>query len=160
MGSGRISSRPNASSSWQIDSLKPASGSGGGGEVDGRLLSRSRQIFKNHAHVTASYLVTSPLSETPFWRLLCHGQVVVVRVDPLADLETISDHARAIHGASNLHFETAVDDLMNYDCPGCSITHVSRPCTTSVWQSSREGEASFWLNALIAWSNRLQVSGL
>jgi hypothetical protein len=44
-------------------------------------------------------LATTPVSA--FWRLLCHGQVSVVRVDPLADFGMISDHAHAVHGANS-----------------------------------------------------------
>ena len=36
-----------------------------------------------------------------FWRILCHGQLGVVRVDPLADFGLIADHAHAAHGASS-----------------------------------------------------------
>jgi hypothetical protein len=45
-------------------------------------------------------LATTPVSA--FWRLLCHGQVGVVRVDPLADFGMISDHAHAVHGANSM----------------------------------------------------------
>lgn len=45
-------------------------------------------------------LTTTPVSA--FWRLLCHGQVGVVRVDPLADFGMISDHAHAVHGANSM----------------------------------------------------------
>lgn len=45
-------------------------------------------------------LVPTPVSA--FWRLLCHGQVGVVRIDPLADFGMISDHAHAVHGANSM----------------------------------------------------------
>jgi hypothetical protein len=55
----------------------------------------------NLALLILGLLITS----TPvcaFWRLLCHGQVGVVRIDPLADYGMISDHAHAVHGASSM----------------------------------------------------------
>jgi hypothetical protein len=45
-------------------------------------------------------IVATPASA--FWRLLCHGQVGVVRIDPLADFGMISDHAHAVHGACSM----------------------------------------------------------
>jgi hypothetical protein len=47
-------------------------------------------------------LLTTSTPVLAFWRLLCHGQVGVVRIDPLVDYGMISDHAHAVHGASSM----------------------------------------------------------
>lgn len=43
------------------------------------------------------YLVV-PVSA--FWRVLCHGHLGVMRIDPIADFGQVSPHAHTVHGAS------------------------------------------------------------
>lgn len=47
-------------------------------------------------------VVIASIPVSAFWRLLCHGQIGVVRIDPLVDYGMISDHAHAVHGASSM----------------------------------------------------------
>lgn len=112
------------------------------------LLEQNKQEMANAKEIhlvllLAAFLAAaSPVSA--FWRLLCHGQVGVVRIDPLADFGMISDHAHAVHGANSMwktsykpwqlsknfaklcgldfSFTATVDDLMASDCTSCSIT--------------------------------------
>ncbi|KAM7221127.1 protein of unknown function (DUF1996) domain containing protein [Rhypophila decipiens] len=56
-----------------------------------------------------------------FWRMECHGQVGLARIDPLVNPDEVGQHVHAIHGSSGFSMKATYDDLINADCTSCAV---------------------------------------
>lgn len=70
---------------------------------------------------TALAILAALGSADAFWRMECHGQVGLARIDPLVSPNEVAQHVHAIHGSSGFSETATYEDLINADCTSCAV---------------------------------------
>lgn len=56
-----------------------------------------------------------------FWRLPCHFNSALARIDPIVDFGRPANHLHSIHGGQKLSFTSTSADLMTSSCTSCQV---------------------------------------